>query len=86
MKSLRRFLSAALLTSVLAVATLADDGIIHGDRTQPTPTPLPLTNTTTSDPLSFSATTSGGSGDASNTTDTLVEVSLHLLGEMLAIY
>jgi hypothetical protein len=85
MKSLRRFLAAALLTFVLTAAALADDGIIHGDRTQPTPTPTPMIDPMTSEPQPL-ITTTDGSGDVSNTTDAVAEVALRVLGEMFAIY
>jgi hypothetical protein len=84
MKSLRRFLAAVLLTFVLTAATLADDGIIHGDKL-PTPTPTPMIDPMTSEPQPL-ITTTDGSGDVSNTTDAVAEVALRVLGEMFAIY
>jgi hypothetical protein len=85
MKSTRRFLSAALLTIILATAALADDGIIHTDFL-PTPTPTPTFDSATGDPQPFGAATTDGSGDVSSTTDTIVGTALSVLGEMLAIY
>jgi hypothetical protein len=85
MKSLRRLLSAALLTFVLAATAFADDGIIHSDRS-PTPTPTPGINSLTDAPPAL-GTTSGDSGNVSNTTtDAVIEVALRVLGEMFAIY
>lgn len=85
MKSTRRFLSAALLTIILATAALADDGIIHTDFL-PTPTPTPMFDSATGDPQPFGAATTDSSGDVSNTTDIIAEITLRVIGEMLAIY
>lgn len=85
MKSTRRFLSVALLTIILATAALADDGIIHTDFV-PTPTPTPMFNSATDDPQPFGVKTPDGSGDVSNTTDIIAELTLRVIGEMLVIY
>ena len=84
MKSIRRILAAALLTSVFAFAALADDGIMHGDRLPtPTPTPFSQMSTTASE---ADTTAAAPSGDDVTATDVAMECALHVLCQMFLLY
>jgi hypothetical protein len=84
MAHLRNFFAAAVLTFVLAGATLADDGIIYGGYA-PTPTPTPAIRTNSlsgDDPPAAPAP----SGDEVTATDIAIESALRILGEMFLLY
>jgi hypothetical protein len=83
MKSIRRFLSAALLTFVFAAAAFADDGIIHSDA------PAPTDGIIHSDaPASATAPDDGiihSDAPAANATDAIITTVLTVIGNVLAI-
>ncbi|MFN2480624.1 MAG: hypothetical protein ABR554_03955 [Pyrinomonadaceae bacterium] len=80
MKSIRRLLAAALLTSAFAFAAHAD-GIIHGDRI-PTPTPTPSSFDGDYSPAPDTAP----SGDEVTVSDITMEYALSVFGEMFLLY
>jgi hypothetical protein len=84
MKSIRRILAAAVLTSVFAVAALATDGIMHGDRTPPPPPPPAATDNSGGDdsPAPADAPSSG----EVTVIDITIECVLSVLGEMFLMY
>jgi hypothetical protein len=76
MKSFRKLFAVTVLTLAITRVAVADDGIIHGDRTPPPPPPPnPLTATEPAEP----------SGELTATDIALDAVRL-ALGEMLALY
>jgi hypothetical protein len=78
MKSFRKLFAVTVLTLALTSAVVADDGIIHGDRTPPPPPPPPT------NPLE--ATAPAESSVELTPTDIALETVRLALGEMLALY
>lgn len=84
MAQLRNFFAAAVLTFVLAGATMAGDGIIYGGF-MPTPTPTPVVRTSDTDSAAAPATTAPPSNEVT-ATDIAIESALSVLRAMFLLY
>ncbi|HVF41793.1 MAG TPA: hypothetical protein VM936_02210 [Pyrinomonadaceae bacterium] len=80
----RNFFAAAVLTFVLAGATLADDGIIYGG-VAPTPVPTPVAPASNSGSLN-PPPAAAPSGEEVTPTDIAIASLLNLLGRMSLLY
>jgi hypothetical protein len=85
MTYLRNFFAAAVLTFVLAGATLADDGIIYGGY-MPTPMPTPTPAVRTSSMSNEEPPAAAPSGNDVTATDIVIESTLRVLGAMFLLY
>jgi hypothetical protein len=85
MTHLSNFFAAAVLSFVLAGATLANDGIIYGGF-MPTPTPTPVVRTTSAVGGDDSPVVVPPPNDEVTATDIAIESVLRILGEMFLLY
>jgi hypothetical protein len=82
MKSLRQFCATLFLTVLLATATFADEGIIHGGYAPPPPPPPAAGGIIHGGLTVINVETTS----QETTTDLATEITLHLIQSMLALF